>query len=94
MADFDNTNKGVLFPKTPESDRHPNYSGEINVEGKEYIISAWNKVSKAGNNYKSISITQKSELPQNYTEQSSNVQKEVNKHFEDNQQINLDEIPF
>jgi len=97
MADYDNTNRGVLFPKTPESDKHPNYSGEINVEGKMYMISAWNKVSKTGNNYKSISITPKNEYtPKSQDQHASNYvpSHNISNDNFDQTPINLDDIPF
>lgn len=60
MPDYDNTNSGAMFfEQDPESDRHPNYKGSINVDGKDYWLSAWDKVSKSGKNYISISVKAK-----------------------------------
>jgi len=42
MSDYDNTNKGALWvEKAPKSDKHPNMKGSINIDGKEYWLSAW-----------------------------------------------------
>jgi hypothetical protein len=46
MAQYDNTNSGVLFKnKNKTSDRQPDYRGNIDVEGTTYWISGWIKVS-------------------------------------------------
>lgn len=42
MSQYDNTNKGALWKNDKrETDKHPHYTGSINVEGKEYWLSAW-----------------------------------------------------
>lgn len=57
MADFDNTNRGVLFRNSKkEQDSHPDYTGKINVEGVDWELSAWIKDSKAGIKFFSISV--------------------------------------
>jgi hypothetical protein len=49
MTQYDNTNRGVLFDNDrKESDNHPDYTGKINVEGKEYWLSAWVKEGSKG----------------------------------------------
>lgn len=58
--EFDNTNRGALFAnKDRQSDNHPNATGTLNVDGREYWISAWTKTSKAGDKYQSISVKPK-----------------------------------
>lgn len=50
MAEYDNTNRGALFPndrKTPGS-RQPDYKGSINIEGVEYWVSGWVKDTTRG----------------------------------------------
>jgi hypothetical protein len=64
MGDYDNTNRGVLFnerdKKTKDGDR--DYSGSINIEGTEYWLSAWIKVSKkTGGKFLSLSVKPKVE---------------------------------
>ena len=57
---YDNTNSGILFVnKDRTSDKHPNFSGHLNVEGKEYDIAAWTKPAKDGTKFLSISIEEK-----------------------------------
>ena len=61
--DYDNTNRGVLFPNKQkvDGDSKPELSGNINIDGKEYWLSCWDKVSKAGNEFKSLSVQPKEE---------------------------------
>lgn len=60
MSDYDNTNSGALFANADrKTDKHPNARGTLNVEGVEYWISAWTKVSKKGEKYQSLSIQPK-----------------------------------
>jgi hypothetical protein len=57
---FDDKNRGVLFRennKTDEKDR--DYSGNININGTEYWLSAWIKTSKKGTKFMSLSVKPK-----------------------------------
>ena len=54
---YDNTNRGVLFPNDKKgNEKRPDFTGDLNVGGVEYKLSAWKKASKAGNNFLSISV--------------------------------------
>lgn len=56
---YDNTNKGVLFLNDrKEKDTHPDRKGSINVDGKEYWLSGWNKETSRGDTI-SLSIEAK-----------------------------------
>jgi len=47
MSDkFNNSMQGVLFKKLKDKDTSPDYSGQCEIEGKEYWISAWINKSK------------------------------------------------
>jgi hypothetical protein len=60
MDNYDNTNRWVLFKQDDRpSDRHPEYTGTLNVEGTEYWINAWVKTSKNGVKFFSGSIKEK-----------------------------------
>lgn len=51
---YDNNNKGVLFvEESKKSDKHPDFKGSLNVDGKEYWVSGWKRM---GNGKKLISI--------------------------------------
>lgn len=46
---YDNTNTGVLFLNDrKEKDSHPTRKGSINIEGKEYWLSGWDKETSRG----------------------------------------------
>lgn len=56
---YDNTNRGVLFINDrKEQDNHPDRKGSINIDGKEYWLSAWNKETSRGDTI-SLSVTPK-----------------------------------
>lgn len=47
--EYDNTNSGILSRnKRQRNDRDPTHQGSINVEGKEYWISAWVNTGREG----------------------------------------------
>lgn len=49
MSQYDNTNRGVLFINDrKEKETHPNLKGSINIDGKEYWLSAWTKEVQQG----------------------------------------------
>ena len=57
---YDNTNSGAIFKnKYKESDKHPDLTGPLNVDGVEYNIAAWSNVSDAQGKYLSIKISKK-----------------------------------
>jgi len=62
---YDNTNSGMLARNDKkEKDTHPDFKGSINVDGKEYWLSAWTKEGKPGGKmegrkYFSLSVSPK-----------------------------------
>jgi len=62
---YDNTNSGMLARNDrKESEKHPDFKGSINVDGKDYWVSAWVKEGKPGGKmegrkYFSLSVTPK-----------------------------------
>jgi len=57
--EYDNTNSGVLFVNDrKETDKQPDYTGRLNVEGKTYDLACWNKTSKRGNAFLSVKISE------------------------------------
>ena len=53
-------NSGVLFRNDKkETPNHPDYKGSINVDGTDYWLSAWIKVSKDGAKFMSLSVKNK-----------------------------------
>jgi hypothetical protein len=46
---------GVMFHRDPEGNR-PTLTGGVNIDGVEYELSGWEKVSKKGTPFISLSI--------------------------------------
>ena len=63
---YDNTNRGALFINNRRTtDKHPNMTGSINVDGREYWISGWTKFkSSSGEKFLSLSVTPKEQQTQ------------------------------
>lgn len=62
MTEYDNTNRGVLFQNfRKETDKQPDYKGELNVDGVELQIAGWKKTSKKGHTFLSLSVSKKGE---------------------------------
>ena len=56
---YDNTNRGTLGRnKRREKDSHPEYTGKINVDGRDYWLSGWVKESN-GEKFFSLSVKPK-----------------------------------
>jgi uncharacterized protein (DUF736 family) len=59
---YDNNNSGVLFKNEKKTDpKHPDYTGSLEIGGKEFWQSAWIKKSKAGKTFMSFAYTPKEE---------------------------------
>jgi uncharacterized protein (DUF736 family) len=52
-------NKGAIFKNAnKKEDKHPDYKGIVNVDGKEKAISLWLNTSKDGVKYFSVGISE------------------------------------
>lgn len=52
-------NRGVIFRNKKKTDnKHPDYRGEIDVNGERYEISLWENDDKNGGKYFSASISE------------------------------------
>ena len=59
---FDNTNCGSLFNNqaAKKSETDPDYSGSINIDGRDYWLKGWAKISKTkGTKFLSLSVRPK-----------------------------------
>ena len=63
---YDKTNKGILSKNDRrEKDTHPEYTGTINVDGKDYWLSAWVKERNDGSGkFFSLSVKPKEQKEQ------------------------------
>ena len=42
MTNYDNNNRGAIWTNEKKAtEKHPDFTGSLNVEGKEYWVSAW-----------------------------------------------------
>ena len=58
--EYNNNNRGSLFKNDRKDDaKFPDYKGSINVDGTDYWLSAWIKISKDGNKFMSLSVKNK-----------------------------------
>ncbi len=66
MSDYDNTNSGALFKNNTkeEGDSRPDMTGVVDVNGKEYRLSAWSNTSSKGMKYLSLRVSEKLEESQ------------------------------
>jgi len=54
--DYDNTNRGSIWKNDrKETEKHPDFTGSINVEGKEYWLNGWRR--KEGANPKAPAMS-------------------------------------
>lgn len=59
MAEFDNTNTGVLFKNDKgDNPKRPDYTGKINIAGKEYRLASWEKKGQSGKPFFSLTATE------------------------------------
>ena len=62
---YDDTNRGVLFKNDrKEKETQPDYTGTLNVNSREFRISAWVRESKAGAKFMSLAVTPKDAVPE------------------------------
>lgn len=58
--DYDNNMRGALFRvKDKESDKHPDYNGQCEIDGIEYWVSGWINESDKVGKYLSLSFNEK-----------------------------------
>lgn len=88
QQEYDDTNRGVLFAEdNPKTDKHPTYTGKINVDGRELRLVGWKKISKGGKPFLSLAVSEFKEFA---------VEKQDNEptNEEVDKPIDLSEIPF
>ena len=96
---YDTRNKGTLWLETDlKTDRSPNFTGTLDVEGKEYRIVGWNKTTKTGKDLISLAISE----PQTKEKQGGSWEQQREKFAKkdeplteiSDEPIDLSEIPF
>lgn len=57
MSEYDNTNKGVLFENSnKKTDKHPDMTGKLNIDGTDFWIAGWWNESKKGVEFLSLAL--------------------------------------
>lgn len=60
MSDYDNRNRGSIWKNDrKEKDTHPDFTGTLNVEGREFWVSAWKRKPGAGEKSPALSFSVK-----------------------------------
>lgn len=78
MTEYDNTNKGALFRnEKKDKDTHPDHTGSINIEGREFWLSAWIKTSQAGKKFFSLAVKPKDQAQSSPVASSNDLNDEV-----------------
>ena len=86
MADFDNTNKGVIFKNDQKgNDKSPSYRGKGNFKGVDFELACWVKQDKNGNSYFTVAFSE----PYKKDEGSSHQRAGNNLPNDDDEQSNL-----
>jgi len=61
---YDNNLTGALFKNDKkETEKHPDYRGQCEVEGTQYWLSAWLNTSSKGAKYMSLKFKAKDDAP-------------------------------
>ena len=87
MTEHDNTNRGAIW-KNPKktTDKHPDFTGSLNVDGIEFWVSAWKR--KDGASEKSPALSFQIQ-PKEEVGQKATIGKRAPNSYGD-----MDEIPF
>lgn len=59
MADYDNNKRGVLFRNEKgDNPKRPDMTGNLEIDGVKYRVSAWEKTSQRGNQFLSFVVSE------------------------------------
>jgi len=84
--EYDNVNRGQIWKnENRKTDTHPQFTGSINVDGKEYWLSGWTRKEGANPKSPAMSFSVQPKEPKAETINDSNSL--VNNEFDDS-------IPF
>lgn len=58
--EFDNTNRGSIWKnEKKETDKHPDFTGSLNVDGHDYWVNAWKRKPGASERAPALSFSVK-----------------------------------
>jgi hypothetical protein len=88
MNAYSNENRGSIWPnKKKETDKHPDFTGSLNVGGHDYWVSAWKRKPDASPNAPSLSFQVKLKDGKPMDEQRQTARPSVKEEMSD-------DIPF
>lgn len=91
---FDNTNRGILFENDRKrGQKDPDFKGSINVDGRDYWLSGWEKDTKSGPAL-SLSVQEKREQRRDNYERGREAQRPSREYDDRNPPPLDDEIQF
>jgi hypothetical protein len=66
MSNYDNTNRGAIWKnEKKQTEKHPDFTGDLNVDGVIYNVSAWKRKPDANPKAPLLSFSvSKREVPQ------------------------------
>jgi len=99
MAYEQKDNSGSMFIEDVGNTNRPNFKGSIRVGGVDYWISGWNKVSKNGKEFISLSVQDKKEVHAKGVSATQKTitapaQTKINNTLESEWDDSTDSIPF
>lgn len=57
MAEYDNTNRGSIWKNAKkETEKHPDFTGDLNVNGTMFWVSAWKRKEGASDKAPALSF--------------------------------------
>jgi hypothetical protein len=60
MTEYDNRNRGAIWKNEKKTeDKHPDFTGSLNVDGREFWVSAWRRREDAGPKAPALSFSVK-----------------------------------
>ena len=74
--EYDNTNRGSIWPNDKKlTEKHPDFTGSLNIEGVDYWVSAWKRAPDANPKAPSLSfsVKRKDEKPAQQAPQATNM---------------------
>lgn len=80
MSEYSNVNKGTIAKNArKETDSHPDITGSINVDGRDFWINGWlKKNSRDGSSFYSLAVKPKQERAAEIVRQSRSGQADDN----------------
>ncbi len=59
MPEYDNNMTGVLFfEPEKQSEKHPDYTGSVEIDGKKLRLAGWAKRSQSGKDLVSLKVSE------------------------------------